>query len=200
MANNPNVSIEITANANQAEAELDRAGQAVTKLGQKTDAANLSIDKMGGLAANSAKVALGLNEVAELMGRVTGTVGDLAHMADQFAGLTGRLKLAVGEGAAFAQAFEEVRSIANATGGEIESTATLFGRLTMATKELGLSQGQVAQLTADAAYGSFRRGFFLPFCAILLRKMKLRSCVIYRANRCQLARAYIQSSYMATKM
>lgn len=97
--------------------------------------------------APASKVALGMNEIAEAFGRLGGFAGDAAKLADEYAGLTGRLKLAVGEGEAFTRALDQVRQIAGATGADIGATATLFGQLTTATKELGLSQSQVATLT-----------------------------------------------------
>lgn len=147
MADDLKVAIKVTLDGQQAIGETNAVATALDKVGDNAETAAPSIDRMVDAATPFGKVALGFNEVAEAFGRLGGYVGDAAALADKFAGLTSRLKLAVGEGAAFADAFEQVRAIANSTGSDIDATAALFGKLTQATKDLGVSQGDVARMT-----------------------------------------------------
>ena len=79
----------------------------------------------------------------------TGTqlIADLKNMADEYTNLSARLKLAVGEGQRFDQGLADIRSTANATGAVLGSVGDLYITLNRSTKELNLSQREVAVLT-----------------------------------------------------
>lgn len=76
-------------------------------------------------------------------------IKDTAQTADEYNNLASRIKLATGEGELFDQAFERVTQIALDTNSALESTGTLFARLTTAGKDAGLSaQDAVSQALA----------------------------------------------------
>lgn len=85
---------------------------------------------------------------AALGGTLIGSLAkDLADVADGYDNLQARIKLATGEGQAFESAMSEVQRISLETNTSLESTGTLFARLTDAGRSAGLS-AQDAQ--ADA--------------------------------------------------
>lgn len=85
---------------------------------------------------------------AALGGTLVGSLAkDLANVADGYDNLQARIKLATGEGQAFEAAMSEVQRISLETNTSLESTGTLFARLTDAGRSAGLS-AQDAQ--ADA--------------------------------------------------
>ena len=80
------------------------------------------------------------------MGRIGGQAAELLSVADAYKQMAARLELATGSAEAAGAALDSVRATA-ATGSDLESVAALYGRLAMASKDLGLSQSQVAALT-----------------------------------------------------
>ncbi|MCY0966128.1 tape measure protein [Parathalassolituus penaei] len=71
----------------------------------------------------------------------------ITDLVDGYTNMTSRMKLAVGETGNFDAALASVRDTANNTGSSLESVGDLFSNLTRATKELSLSQSEVAELT-----------------------------------------------------
>ncbi|MEI2453052.1 tape measure protein, partial [Lysobacter firmicutimachus] len=67
-------------------------------------------------------------------------VGRLVRAADSYANLSAKIKLATTSQAGFNQAEAAVFAIAQRTSTQLDSTATLFGRLTSALKDQGGSQ------------------------------------------------------------
>jgi tape measure domain-containing protein len=78
---------------------------------------------------------------------VGGLLKDVATTADEFKNLQARIKLATGEGANFQSSFAGVTDIALRTNSALESTGTLFARVTKAGQEAGLA-AQAAQQQA----------------------------------------------------
>jgi tape measure domain-containing protein len=84
---------------------------------------------------------------------LAGAVAQFVRMADAMNAIDARLTAAVGSGPALAQAQTQVFEIAQRVGISLESSAELFARIKQSTKDLGVSQGQVAiasQAIADA--------------------------------------------------
>ncbi|WP_363798378.1 tape measure protein [Lysobacter firmicutimachus] len=83
---------------------------------------------------------VGLQSVGDAVGR-------LVRAADSYANLSAKIKLATTSQAGFNQAEAAVFAIAQRTSTQLDSTATLFGRLTSALKDQGGSQREVLGLT-----------------------------------------------------
>jgi len=97
------------------------------------------------------KLALGINEVAELLGHIGGQAAELISVADAYKQMAVRLELATGSAEAAGVALESVRATAAATGADLKSVASLYGRLATASKDLGLTESQVAALTGTVS-------------------------------------------------
>ncbi len=147
MADNLKVNIKIGVDGKQAVTDAKHVEAGLAGIGDGAKAAKPSIDGLVDTLAPVGKTALGINEVAEALGRFAGMAGDLAATADQYNNMAGRLRLVAGEGAGLERALEAVRTVANASGADMDATATLYTRLSQATKDLGFSQGDVAKLT-----------------------------------------------------
>lgn len=128
-----------------------QAGQAAATSGrQQAQAATEARSGLKGLAdqlrtvQNIAIAALGGSFVG-------GLVKDVARTADEYNNLAARIKLATGEGEAFERAMTAVTEISLRTNSSLESTGTLFARLTDAGKNAGLgaaaAQAQALSLT-----------------------------------------------------
>lgn len=115
------------------------AGQAVRANDQVRD----SVERIGGglrsVASAAAAVVGG--------GLLAGEIGNVLRTADAYNNLAARIRITTGEGAAFERAFEGVFDVAKRTSSAIESTGTLFTRITRAGKELNISQRDALALT-----------------------------------------------------
>lgn len=91
-------------------------------------------------AANAAKTALA--------GIASGLGGrELIAMVDQYAKFTAQLRLATDSQREFAQAYASVKAIANSSQADLSATGSLYAALARATKDLGLSQREVSDIT-----------------------------------------------------
>ena len=99
-----------------------------------------SISTQLGALQRNAVALFGVTQGAQL-------VGDLGRMADEYTNLAARVRLAVGEGDAFEAGMTDIRETANETGSALESVGELYVTLNRATKELQISQSEVAALT-----------------------------------------------------
>ena len=102
-----------------------------------------------GVESISTQLATLQTRAVGLFGLTQGTqlIADLSRMTDTYTNLTSRMKLAVGEGQAFETGMEDIQRTANDTGTALESVGELYITLNRATKELNLSQKEVADLT-----------------------------------------------------
>lgn len=73
------------------------------------------------------------------------TIKDVAQTADEYKNLAARLKLVTGEGKNFEAALAGVQQIAMRTNSDLDSTATLFARITQAGKDAGLGAKDATQ-------------------------------------------------------
>ncbi len=92
--------------------------------------------------------ALQRNAIA-VFGITQGTqlIADIGRLADEYSNLSARVKLAVGDGERLDQGMEDIRQTANDTGSALASVGELYVTLNRSTKELNLSQQEVADLT-----------------------------------------------------
>lgn len=74
-----------------------------------------------------------------------------ATLVDESKMLTAQLKLATSETGSFVQAQKDVRAISIAVRADLDSTASLYGKLQLNSRELGLSQRDVAKITTATA-------------------------------------------------
>jgi tape measure domain-containing protein len=148
--------------------QVDRADKAIIQLkGQllaERDAAREAASQTqeagraaGDAASGADRFATGLKGIAAGIAAlgVKNMVTDLAQTAEAYSNITGRLKVAVGENENLAKAIDLVSGAADASGSSLDATATLYARLYQSTRELGLSQQQVADLT-ETINKSFR--------------------------------------------
>lgn len=150
MADNLNVGIKITADAEQAQEQLGKTGQALDQIGEhgktgaeslgqvseKAQSAGESIRELAARAAEFAGIAVGAEAIKQL-----------GELADQYDELSARIKLAVGDSGNAQAAFEAVKQIALDTERPLEDVADLYYQLSSAVKGLGLSQQQTLDLT-----------------------------------------------------
>jgi tape measure domain-containing protein len=82
---------------------------------------------------------------------LTGAAADLGRIADQYANLQARLQLVVGEGAALQVALQGVEDVALSTHTALDSTATLFAKISDAGKALNIGLDGSLALTETIA-------------------------------------------------
>jgi tape measure domain-containing protein len=98
-----------------------------------------------------------LDQFESKLNAITRAVGAYAaalfvvRQADAFTKLTAQLKLATDSTEQLADAQARVRQIATEAQTEITSVGTLYARVSTATKELGISQSRVAEITRAVA-------------------------------------------------
>ena len=142
---------DIGRKADPAKDIIDDLGQGIEHAGAKARTAGGAIGSMVDELAPIGKLALGINEVAELLGRIGGQAAELMSVADAYKQMAARLELATGSAEAAGVALESVRATAAATGADLESVASLYGQLATASKDLGLTESQVAALTGTVS-------------------------------------------------
>ena len=113
---------------NGAEREADAFGDSITQLGGRLGGVHKGLNLLSGAMA-ALGIGVGISEIIQL--------------GDEFANLQSRLKLATGDGLAFKSALSGITDIANKTGSDLTATADLFGKLSRATTDLGLSQSEL---------------------------------------------------------
>lgn len=125
---------------------VDAIDPAAKRAGASSDASLDGMHKRGQRAADGIK---SISEQLALVQRafvafqggsyLSSLIKDTAQTADEYKNLAARIKLATGEGELFDQAMGRVEQIALDTNSALESTGTLFARLTTAGKDAGLS-------------------------------------------------------------
>lgn len=85
---------------------------------------------------------------AALSGLVGGFgIGELVKLTDQYTKFTAQLRLATTSTQEYAQAYGEVRRIAKDAQADLAAAGTLYARIANGTRELGLAQSKVADIT-----------------------------------------------------
>lgn len=75
----------------------------------------------------------------------------VSNLSDDYVKLTGQIKIATATGQEFALAQQRVAQIANSTQANLSAIATLYARISNSSKDLGVSQDQVAKITETVA-------------------------------------------------
>ncbi len=103
----------------------------------------------GELSKTPAQVSSLTKGVGGLMSALGVSVGlsEVVKLSDEFNTLESRIKLATQSGGDFNSAMAAIKEIADSTTMPLTATGDLFAKLTGATKELGLSQHEVLELT-----------------------------------------------------
>ncbi len=105
--------------------EFDRVENKISKLEEVANRAKSSLALLG--------VGLGINEIARL--------------SDEYTKYTAQLKLATNGETEYANARQTVSKIARESQSELAATGVLYARITNGTRELGISQQKVGQIT-----------------------------------------------------
>lgn len=151
MATKP-VEIKITAK-DDASPAIKKVAAAVGDIDPAARRAGASADQsLEGINRRGLRAADGIRSISEQLdliqkafvvfqggGFLSGLIQDAAATADEYNNLAARIKLATGEGEAFEIAMAGVQDIALRTNSSLQSTGTLFARLTSAGKSAGLS-------------------------------------------------------------
>ncbi len=168
MANNNRIDLEIQAKTGQAQKALEDTREQLDRLGQ--DGAQAGKEAAGGmdnadaaakrLSTTSGKLRDGMQSVstqlAEAKNQLLAFAGvsslaqsaqDVGKLADQWVNLQARLKLALGAQTDINRAMGDVEAVAKRTYTSLDATATLYGKIATAGKEMGVSQQQALALT-----------------------------------------------------
>ncbi|POA50289.1 phage tail tape measure protein [Pseudomonas sp. MPR-ANC1] len=108
--------------------------------------ASVSVSGLGNAARAAASVLAGLG-----IGRLA---SGLLEMSDRFKTMAGQINLVSSSTAEASRTFEILKAMANSTGSSLESTVTLFTRMSNATRGAGFSQEQLLKAT-DAVNKAF---------------------------------------------
>ncbi|WP_408951552.1 tape measure protein [Lysobacter sp. Hz 25] len=148
------ITLLIRANAAQLNQALEQAGVHARVFGNEAEGAGRRASKGFDQTRNSV-TAIGrqLDQAKTQLLAFVGlqsagdAVGGLVRAADGYANLSAKIKLATTSQAAFNLAEDAVFAISQRTSTALDSTATLFGRLSSALKDQGGSQREVLSLT-----------------------------------------------------
>src|SRR5690349_2245071 len=139
----------------QLEAKLDRYNKNI-------EGAQRSFDRaLGGMQTRSGSLEKAMRRDADAIGssfkRMAGTIAgafgaaEVARLADSWTQYTNRLRTAGLEGEALAQKQDQLLEIANRNGVEVQALGQLYGRLAVASKELGANETNLVDATAAVA-------------------------------------------------
>jgi tape measure domain-containing protein len=78
---------------------------------------------------------------------IGGGVSQIVQLSDEYTKLTSQLRLATDSTAAYAAAYSDVKRIAGTAQSDLAGTGVLYARVAKSTKELGVSQKGVADIT-----------------------------------------------------
>lgn len=178
MSDDLRLQIDVHARASGREAvdglgqSVDELGEHSTAAGREAAAASRGIEGIGGAAQRAAASAVpaqnairdsaqGISNQINLLTKaylafqggtaLTGAAADLGRIADQYANLQARLQLVVGEGEALQVALQGVEDVALSTHTALDSTATLFAKISDAGKALNIGLDGSLALTETIA-------------------------------------------------
>jgi tape measure domain-containing protein len=120
--------------------EIVKASYASGNLIDKTEKVASASDR----AANSI-AAYGRNFAAGFFG--VQAIRGMINVSDEFTKLTGQLKIATNTQAEFNAAFSDVQRIASRAQADLGTISTLYSRLSLSLREIGVSSVQVASIT-----------------------------------------------------
>lgn len=119
------------------------AKRTVDSIERNTNKVNAAV---GNTARNVQTLATSVKGVLAGLGVGLG-LGELISFTDQYTKFTAQLKLATSSQAEYARALSDVKSIAAAAQADLNGVGVLYARIANGTRELGLSQKQVSEIT-----------------------------------------------------
>jgi tape measure domain-containing protein len=148
------ITLLIRANAAQLNQALEQAGVRARVFGNEAEGAGRRAGKgfdqsRASVAAIGRQLDQAKTQLLAFVGLQSAgdAVGGLVRAADGYANLSAKIKLATTSQAAYNVAEDAVFAISQRTSTVLDSTATLFGRLSSALKDQGGSQREVLSLT-----------------------------------------------------
>ncbi|ALN88549.1 tape measure domain protein [Lysobacter capsici] len=148
------ITLLIKANATQLNQALEQAGVRARVFGNEAESAGRRAGKSfdssrGSVEAIGRQLGQAKAQLLAFIGlQSAGTaIGGLVRAADGYANLSAKIKLATTSQASFNLAEDAVFAISQRTSTSLDTTATLFGRLSSALKDQGGSQREVLGLT-----------------------------------------------------
>lgn len=137
----------IGAAARQASAEVAGIGAAAERTASSAERASNrtegAVGRIGRAAGGVRDLVLGLGSAFLTLESARG----LSRIADQYANMAARIRLATGDAAEFNAVQSEVFAISQRTSASLDSTVTLYTRLSAALRDAGASQSEVLGLT-----------------------------------------------------
>lgn len=136
--------------------DADRAAKSLRELAQYGKFTENSLKQTGDSGRNLRKVSSEANEAARSLGLLESaakgalaalSIREIVGAVDSYTQLTAQLKLATNSTHEYARAYQMVRDIARSTQADLASTAVLYARIATATRELGVSQQTIADVT-----------------------------------------------------
>lgn len=139
--------VSLEANIARFTSDMGKAAYQTEQAMNKIDATSRQAkNALASLDATAASVKMALSSLATVAVGGMG-VGQIVILADEYTKFQAQLKLATDSQAEFAQASADVQRIAKASQADIAATGVLYARITTSTKELGVSQKTVADIT-----------------------------------------------------
>jgi tape measure domain-containing protein len=140
------VVVDFSANVARFTSSVDKMSNDLAKFQTNAARTSKNIDKaFAGLGAG----------IKGAFGGITAalSIRELGQMADSFTNIQARLKLATRDANEFAEASDNIKRIASSSKSSLESTATLYTRISNALLDIGGTQAQVAATTQALALG-----------------------------------------------
>lgn len=144
MATIGSLNLNFATNVAAFQSDMTKAARAVQ---QSTERINQS---MRGAAAGALLMRRGISAAIAAL-----SVRKIMQASDEFTSIANRLRVVTDSTAAFNVAFSDVARIARDTQSSIAATTTSYGRMAMATKDMGLSQAELGKLV-ESLNNTFR--------------------------------------------
>lgn len=138
--------LAIVIDSRNAQQQIDQLRASLNGLQGSGNQATVSVRGLGSAAKAAAGALAGIG-----VGRLASS---LLEMTDRFKTMAGQINLVSTSTAEAARTFETLKAMANSTGASLESTVTLFTRMSNATRGAGFSQEQLLKAT-DAVNKAF---------------------------------------------
>ncbi len=147
MAGDLELKLRITADGKVAVERLRDVDDAVESLGSQAERSARKADGLFDALAPPARIALGINELAELFGRISGPLKNIVDLSDQYRNLAGRIDLVTESADESAAVMDRLSEIAQSAHAPLQGVAELHVRLANALKESGRSQEEILGVT-----------------------------------------------------
>ncbi|MEC5213321.1 tape measure domain-containing protein [Polaromonas sp. CG_9.5] len=139
--------VSLEANMAKFTADMGKAAYQTEQAMKKIDATSAQAQRaLAGLDATAASVKMALASLATVAVGGMG-IGQIITLTDEYTKFQAQLKLAGDSQAEFVQSFADVQRIAKGSQADIAATGVLYARIMTSTKELGLAQQTVADIT-----------------------------------------------------